>query len=117
MAGGERPELAEVIRALGFDADEIDGLDGRSGWRSVRCPFHEDKNASASANIVLGGFVCYACDVRGDVWSLIMRFENIPKTEFRKAVEWARAHVGYEDTYKAKKEQRRRPYVSPWAGT
>jgi hypothetical protein len=116
MAGGERPELADVIRALGFDAAEIDGLDGRSGWRSVRCPFHDDKTASASANISIGGFVCYACGVRGDVWSLIMQFENIPKHEFRRAVEWARSHVGYEDSYVSRK-QPPRPFVSPWAGT
>jgi DNA primase len=115
MADAERPDLAEVIRALGFDAAGVEALGGRSGWRSVRCPFHDDTNASASANVSVGAFACHACGVQGDSWSLIMRFENIPKEEFRRAVEWARAHVGYETAYAAKRKTPR-PYVSPWAG-
>lgn len=36
-----------------------------TGWRSVRCPFHDDTHASFSINADSGGFVCHACGVKG----------------------------------------------------
>jgi len=48
-------------------------LQGRT-WRTVRCPFHDDKHASLSINIENGGFVCHACNARGgDVLSFHMQ--------------------------------------------
>jgi DNA primase len=38
---------------------------GRSGWRTVRCPFHNDKHASLSVHLDHGGFRCHACGAKG----------------------------------------------------
>ena len=37
----------------------------RSGWRTVRCPFHDDKHASLSVNVESGRFRCHACGAKG----------------------------------------------------
>ena len=43
-------------------------------WRTVRCPFHDDKHASLSINADTGGFLCHACGARGgDVLSFHMQ--------------------------------------------
>jgi DNA primase len=60
------------------------GLDARlsDGWTPVKCPFHDDSTASASASTT--GFRCHTCGVKGDGIALIMERENI---EFGGAVE------------------------------
>lgn len=45
------------------------------GWKSIRCPFHEDRNASARSNGQ--GFMCHGCGVKGDALALIMERENV----------------------------------------
>jgi hypothetical protein len=39
-------------------------LQGRT-WRTVRCPFHDDKHASLSINVENGGYICHACNAKG----------------------------------------------------
>jgi len=41
------------------------------GWRKMRCPFHDDSNASAAVHHDNGAFCCHGCGVRGDGYSLI----------------------------------------------
>lgn len=43
-----------------------------SGWRKMRCPFHEDRNASAAVNFDANRFKCHGCGVSGDTYDLIM---------------------------------------------
>jgi len=43
------------------------------GWRKMKCPFHEDRNASAAVNFDLNRFKCHGCDVAGDTYDLIRR--------------------------------------------
>ncbi len=43
------------------------------GWAACRCPFHQDAHASASANILTGGFRCHGCEARGDLLAFHMR--------------------------------------------
>lgn len=40
---------------------------GRGNERPFRCHVHEDSNASASVNVQLGVWICYACGARGKV--------------------------------------------------
>ena len=42
-----------------------------SGWRKMRCPFHDDRNASAAVNFDAGRFKCHGCGVSGDIYDLI----------------------------------------------
>ena len=41
------------------------------GWRKMRCPWHEDRNASAAVNFSLNRFKCHGCGVGGDTYDLI----------------------------------------------
>jgi hypothetical protein len=44
------------------------GKPNTDGWAACCCPFHEDKNPSASANLITGGFVCHStCGVKHDL--------------------------------------------------
>ena len=54
-----------------------------SGWAQCRCPFHEDKHASASVNLSTGGFRCHGCGVKGDLVTFHQRLTGQP---FRPAV-------------------------------
>ena len=55
----------------------------RHGWFSMKCPFHDDTHNSASANTDEGVFCCFACQVKGDGFTLIMNRERV---EFREAL-------------------------------
>ena len=49
-------------------------VEGRGRWRKVRCisPNHEDKNPSASVNLMndTAGYKCFSCGLTGDPWKL-----------------------------------------------
>ena len=47
-----------------------------SGWRKMKCPFHGDKHASAAINYDENRFKCFGCEVKGDVYDLIMYKEG-----------------------------------------
>lgn len=38
----------------------------------MRCPFHDDSNASAAVNFDANRFKCHGCGVSGDTYDLIM---------------------------------------------
>ena len=58
------------------------------GWRKIKCPFHEDKHASAGVNFKENRFKCHGCGVGGDVYDLIMHKEG---GNYREAVKFAEA--------------------------
>jgi DNA primase len=82
-----------------------------TGWRSVRCPFHDDRTASGSINIELNGYRCHACGISGDGIKIIEDQEHI---DFEAACEFARSVLGasVEDVPRAAKG--RKPRRSPW---
>ena len=47
-----------------------------SGWRKMKCPFHGDKHASAAIHYDENRFKCFGCEVKGDVYDLIMYKEG-----------------------------------------
>ncbi len=54
----------------------------RNGWQTIRCPNeyahqHGDKNPSARVNIVEGAFICHACGVKGDAYSVWMGINGV----------------------------------------
>lgn len=57
-----------------------------SGRRSMRCPFHDDRVASATIDNTQGWFRCHTCDVRGDIFSLVQKVEGF--SEFIQAREF-----------------------------
>ena len=56
------------------------------GWRKLKCPFHGDSTASATVNSEINAFKCFACDMAGDTYTIIMKKEGV---EFREAYEIA----------------------------
>ena len=57
----------------------------RSGRNYVgRCPWHDDSKPSLQVNPQRQSFKCWVCDIGGDVFSFVMKVENV---EFREALE------------------------------
>lgn len=61
------------------------------GWKKINCPFHGDKHASAAVNHDLNVFNCFACDVAGDIYRIIMIQEGV---SFREAKSRAEEVIG-----------------------
>jgi DNA primase len=57
-----------------------------SGWRKIKCPFHEDSHASAGINFDENRFKCHGCGVGGDVYDLIIQKEG---GTYREAIKFA----------------------------
>lgn len=65
--------IGPILEYYGFDEVE----DGR-GWRTVRCAFHGERDASASVRTDDEQvFVCHACGMKGNACQLIMKKESI----------------------------------------
>lgn len=47
-----------------------------TGWMKIRCPFHGDSHASATVNTEINAFKCFACEVSGDTYGIIMKYER-----------------------------------------
>ena len=57
------------------------------GWRSMKCPFHSDRNASATVSNEDNAFICFACDVKGDIFKIIMEQEGVSFSEAKSRAE------------------------------
>lgn len=68
-----------------YFAAHVEGIGKPSpdGWAACRCPFHADHNASASANLITGGFRCHGCEAKGD---LVAFHQRITGLAFKDAV-------------------------------
>jgi DNA primase len=73
----EKPNISAILEHYGARVPT------RRGWFSMKCPFHDDTHNSASANVDEGVFCCFACQVKGDGFSLIMSKEGV---QFREAL-------------------------------
>lgn len=59
----------------------------RGGWQPSKCPYHDDKTASASVNTSTGRFHCFACDVNEDLVGLIRRDSGVGYVEAKQEAE------------------------------
>src|SRR5258708_3538541 len=50
------------------------------------CPFHKEKTGSFSVNAVHGYFYCFGCHEKGDVFTFVMKMENISFPEAVNAI-------------------------------
>jgi len=69
----ERFPILPVILHYGGD----DRMTGYGDWRRIKCPWHGDRNASASVNEVEQVFVCHACEIKGDAIAVVMKVEGV----------------------------------------
>ena len=67
-----KPSIAAVLTALGATEDFHES----GGWKVMRCPFHDDRAASASYNPDLERFRCHGCGIAGDGYDLLMEVER-----------------------------------------
>ena len=77
----DKPSIEEYLNYIGAATPAMG-----SGWRKMKCPFHDDSHASAAVNYDKNAFVCHGCGVKGDTYSLIMDRERL---NYREAVQFA----------------------------
>lgn len=82
--GVAKPSITEVLEAL-FPGIHLRRDTG--GWTPVRCPFHPDRDASASYSPDAQSFRCHACGVHGDGLDLIQEFHGCDFATARLKVE------------------------------
>lgn len=66
-----REKLYEVMVHYGYDANKAIGKQ----W--IRCPFHDDRHASAAVDWSTNYFTCFACDMKGTALDIVMKKEGV----------------------------------------
>lgn len=75
----------------------------RTGWQPVRClnlqaHAHGDRTPSGSVNLVLGKYQCWACEMRGDGFDIMLELEGLKAKEALEALD-VNAEVKREATW------------------
>lgn len=76
-----KPDISVVLEYYGAN------IRTRRGWHSIKCPFHDDSHASASVSLDENAFTCFACQIKGDAYGIIMKREGV---QFNEAVNIAK---------------------------
>lgn len=74
----EKFSIIAVIEHYTGDVLSVGG-----GWTKLKCPVHDENNASASYNSDKGSFRCFGCGFYGDAIDLIQRKEGLDYGEAR----------------------------------
>lgn len=77
----EKPDISVILEHYGARVPT------RHGWFSMKCPFHDDRHNSASATRDDNAFCCFACQIKGDGYAIIMSREGVG---FREAIDIAK---------------------------
>lgn len=65
----------------------------------ARCPFHNEKSASFFVSPDRGGYYCFGCNVKGDIFTFVEQFEGL---DFRGALKILAERAGVQLTYDQK---------------
>lgn len=76
----EAVPIEEILIHYGADVPPA-----RAGWISIECPFHGDRTPSAGYSADRNAFNCFVCEVRGDIFDIVMELEEL---DFAEAKEW-----------------------------
>lgn len=76
-----KPSISRVLEHYGARAH------ARGGWQKLKCPFHDDRHASAGFNEDKGYFKCFTCDVAGDAYDIIMKQEGVGFVDAKRRAE------------------------------
>lgn len=82
----DKPDIAAVLRYYGAD-----DVPENYRYRPMLCPFHDERNASASVNTDEGKFRCFVCDIKGDAIDVVKWRENL---EYLSAVGFLEGTIG-----------------------
>lgn len=77
----DKPDISVILEYYGARVHT------RRGWFSIKCPFHDDSHASATVSLDNNAFACFACQMKGDGYGIIMKKEGV---EFIEAVNIAK---------------------------
>jgi DNA primase len=66
-----RPDIVAVLEFYGAQVYD------RGGWSKLRCPFHEDRNPSATVHVEKRLFTCWVGCVSGSAYDVVMWRENL----------------------------------------
>jgi DNA primase len=77
-----KPSITAVLESYGAV-----NLPDYGGWHAIKCPFHNDRRASASVNPDEGVFRCHACEIKGDAYAVVMQTESIAFPEAKQRVQ------------------------------
>jgi DNA primase len=76
-------QQADIVRIIGdYLKLRKSGAQNYTGL----CPFHKEKTGSFSVNATHGYFYCFGCHEKGDVFTFVMKMENISFPEAIRAV-------------------------------
>ena len=76
-------QQADIVRIIGdYVKLRKTGAQNYTGL----CPFHKEKTGSFSVNATHGYFYCFGCHEKGDVFTFVMKMENISFPEAVRAV-------------------------------
>ena len=70
----------------------------------ARCPFHNEKSPSFFVSPERGGYYCFGCGAKGDIFSFVEQFEGL---DFRGALKVLAERAGIQLTYDAKADGER----------
>jgi len=90
--------IADILTELGAEDVPLG-----SGWVKMRCPFHDDRVASAAVNHDLNGFACHGCGVSGDALKLMQTEGGL---SFAEAVQRCTSITGVESGPVRRKRRR-----------
>jgi len=76
-----KPSISRVLEYYGARCNP------RNGWQKLKCPFHNDKHASAGFNEDKGYFKCFTCEVSGDAYDIIMKQEGVGFVDAKRRAE------------------------------
>lgn len=80
----DQVSIEDLLIHYGWSPDD-NGWGGWSGWTPTMCPFHDDRNPSASVNVEKGRFNCHGCGVSGDIFDIVQTTEGL---DFKEAGKW-----------------------------
>lgn len=93
-----KTEYSQAIEKAKITGDSISGL----------CPFHDDKNASFSADLKTGKFNCFACGASGNFTTFYSRLHNL---ETKEAYKQILERYGVQSEPKPKESKEAKPYT------
>lgn len=100
--------MAQVLAYYGADTSRV----RPTGWVTIKCPFHNDRHASARVSLSKEGFACQACGVKGSPVTLIMDREHL---EYREACDFAANVLGASHSHVRRSDEK--PKRKRWRST
>ena len=76
-----RRKLYEVLKLYGYNKPKGFGKE----W--LRCPFHDDRKASAAVDWTSNYFTCFTCEMSGSAIDLVMKKEGVTRDEAIQRIE------------------------------